>query len=75
MGGYCSLVILCLGAVSALSAIALVAIAASTDHWVETRVDREAVEKAGKQSEVRQIPSQEQPARIQDIPNDVYKVN
>ena len=51
MGGYCSLVILCLGAVSALSAIALVAIAASTDHWVETRVDRKAVEKAGKQNE------------------------
>ena len=51
MGGYCSLVILCLGGVAALSAMALVAIAATTDHWVETRVDREAVEKAGKQDE------------------------
>ena len=51
MAGYCSLVILCLGAVAALSAMALVAIAATTDHWVETRVDREAVEKAGKVDE------------------------
>ena len=51
MGGYCSLVILCLGGVAALSAMALVAIAATTDHWVETRVDREAVVKAGKQDE------------------------
>ena len=51
MGGYCSLVILCLGAVAALSAMALVAIAATTDHWVETRVDREAVKEAGKLDE------------------------
>ena len=35
MAGYCSLVILCIGAAAALSAMALVAIAAFTDHWVE----------------------------------------
>ena len=35
MAGYCSLVILCIGAAAALSAMALIAIAAFTDHWVE----------------------------------------
>ena len=40
----------------------------------EKRAEPE-VEKAEKHSDMRQIPSQEQPARIQDIPNDVYKVN
>ena len=37
MAGCCSLVILCVGGVAAMSAMALVAIAGSTDYWVLTR--------------------------------------
>jgi len=39
----CSLIVLCIGGVAALTAMALVAIAVNTDHWTYTRVDREAV--------------------------------
>lgn len=51
MMGCCSLTILCLGAVSALTAMALVAIAANTDHWLEIRVNRTSVEKQGQEQE------------------------
>jgi len=54
-GGWCSLVILCIGSVSALCAMALVAIAVNTDHWVETRVDRDQVVKHGKGMEVGEV--------------------
>jgi len=43
MSHWCSLVVLCLGGVATLSAMALVAIAAATDHWTTTTVDRQAV--------------------------------
>lgn len=36
----CSVVVLCLGAVSALTSMALVSIALNTDHWTITMVDR-----------------------------------
>merc|ERR1712173_499531 len=39
----CSLVVLCIGGVAALTAMALVAIAVNTDHWTHTEVNREAV--------------------------------
>ena len=42
MAGYCSLVILCIGAAAALSAMALVAIAAFTDHWVEVETNHQS---------------------------------
>jgi hypothetical protein len=47
MGGCCGLAVLCVGAVAALTAMALVSIAANTDHWVEARVDRAAVAAQG----------------------------
>jgi len=39
----CSLMLLCIGAVSALTAMALMAIATNTDHWTHTTVDRKVV--------------------------------
>ena len=39
----CSLLVLCCGGVAALSAIAAVAIATTTDHWTHVAVDRHAV--------------------------------
>jgi len=39
----CSLIVLCVGGVAALTAMAFVAIATNTDHWTHTRVDREVV--------------------------------
>jgi len=48
MGGdWCSLVVLCLGAVASLSAMALVSIGSMTDHWTLTTVDRTSVVKNG----------------------------
>ena len=46
MAGYCSLVILCIGAAAALSAMALVAIAAFTDHWVEVETSFSSISSA-----------------------------
>ena len=39
----CSVVVLCLGAVSALTSMALVSVALNTDHWTITIVDRDKV--------------------------------
>jgi len=48
MGGeWCSLTVLCLGAVASLSAMALVSIGVTTDHWTLTRVDRTSVKEHG----------------------------
>eukprot|EP00092_Neocalanus_flemingeri_P002252 GFUD01002398.1.p1 GENE.GFUD01002398.1~~GFUD01002398.1.p1 ORF type:complete len:335 (+),score=93.35 GFUD01002398.1:299-1303(+) len=43
MSQCCSLIVLCIGGVAALTAMALVAIATNTDHWTHTMVDRGAV--------------------------------
>ena len=43
MSQCCSLLVLCIGGVAALTAIAAVAIATNTDHWTHISVDREAV--------------------------------
>jgi len=43
MSQCCSLIVLCVGGVAALTAMALVAIATNTDHWTHTQVDRKTV--------------------------------
>ena len=43
----CSLLVLCIGGVAALTAIAAVAIATNTDHWTHIAVDREVVAEHG----------------------------
>lgn len=43
MSQCCSLIVLCVGGVAALTSMAMVAIAVNTDHWTHTRVAREAV--------------------------------
>ena len=47
MSQCCSLLVLCIGGVAALTAIAAVAIATNTDHWTHISVDREAVRERG----------------------------
>lgn len=47
MPGCCGLITLCIGAVCALSAIALMVISVNTDYWLVARVDRDKVIKEG----------------------------
>ena len=47
MSHCCSLLVLCVGGVAALTAIAAVAIATNTDHWTHISVVREAVRERG----------------------------
>ena len=47
MSQCCSLLVLCIGGVAALTAIAAVAIATNTDHWTHISVVREAVRERG----------------------------
>ena len=47
MSQCCSLLVLCVGGVAALTAIAAVAIATNTDHWTHITVERNAVRERG----------------------------
>ena len=51
----CSLLVLCIGGVAALTAIAAVAIATNTDHWTHIVVDRDVVAEHGLQDSGDQV--------------------
>ena len=55
MSQCCSLVVLCVGSVAAMAAIAAVGIAINTDHWSHVAVDRQAVRDHGMEESADQI--------------------
>ena len=51
----CSLVVLCVGGVAAMAAMAAIGISLNTDHWSHVAVDRQAVRDQGMEDSSEEI--------------------